>query len=1484
MSTGLAGAPLVGNVPPTQERVELDRQQAVPLAAHTDDSSKGDYSSGESTADDARDERDGQVDVAAAKQQFEELRRHLSRQSSLHRTRTGQRDPEKGDGSDSESDFDLRAYLHEGVERRDAAGFRRKALGVSWDKLRVKGAGGMKIYIRTFPDAIKEFFLSPVFFAMKKAGMFKFPERNLLNEFDGCAKPGEMVFVLGRPGSGCTTFLKTIGLQRGGYIGVDGDVSYGGIDSERMAKEFLGEVVYNQEDDIHHATLTVGQTLKFALNLKTPGKRLPDESQQHFKDTVLELILKMLGISHTRDTKVGSAQVRGVSGGERKRVSIAEQFAARASVCCWDNSSRGLDASTALDFAKSLRILTDTFQLTTFVSLYQAGEGIYDQMDKVLVIDEGRQVYFGPAKEARQYMISLGYKDLPRQTTADYLTGCTDPNERQLQEDRDPSTIPLTSEAMEKAFKESAIYDRMIVERDAFKAEVDREKQRHEDFVQAVRDDKHRGLSKKSPYTVSFPMQVWALAIRQTQLKLQDRLDLFVSFSTSIVVALISGSCYWQLPASSGGAFTRGGTIFMAVLFTSFQAFNELPSQMMGRPILWKHANFAFHRPAALSLAATLADAPWFTTQIILFSVIIYFMSGLYASAGAFFSFLATVLSTFFAMASFFRLLGTLTSSYDVAARAASILITGMILYSGYLIPVFSMRRWLFWIYYINPLNYGFSAAMMNEFKRLEFPCDGNYVVPRNFGDLNVYPTELGPNQACTLLGYKAGSTLIRGADYIKAAFDYDVSHQWRNFGITLVFFFAFSIAQMWAVETFKHGADAPAINVFKKEDKELKELNEKLQANKEAYRKGEKEQNLKDLVSTRKPLTWEHLTYTVPVPGGQRQLLDSVFGFVKPGTLTALMGSSGAGKTTLLDVLASRKTIGVIGGDVLIAGRKPGVEFQRGTAYCEQLDTHEHTATVREALRFSAYLRQPADVPKAEKDEYVEEIIQLLEMEDIADAMIGFPGFGLGVEARKRVTIGVELASKPSLLLFLDEPTSGLDGQSAYNIVRFLKKLAAAGQAILCTIHQPNSMLFESFDRLLLLKAGGRTVYFGDINGPGGKDSAALRAYLSRYGAETPSDANPAEFMLEAIGAGSSRQIGKKDWADIWLESPEFAQVKQEIQQLKEESLALPHEANSGGQYATSFWTQMKVVRQRTYRAFYRSPDYCWTRLFTHISIALFVSLTFLNLNNSLVSLQYRVFALFFVTVLPAIIISSIEPTFIMGRVTFIRESSSKMYSQQVFALSQLAAEMPYSLLCAVAFFLLLYYPMGFNTDSSRAGLQFLVVLVVELFSVTLGQAIAAYSPSIYIAAIQNPFFLVILSLFCGVTAPIPTLPAFYRAWLPYLNPFTHIISAMVTTELHDLPVVCQDFEYSVFNPPAGQTCGEWAGPFVQAVGGYINNLSATSACQYCQYAVGDEFFKPLQFSYESRWSEWAYLLAYTAFNCLVTIVASTFLTYAKR
>ncbi|CAE6460847.1 unnamed protein product [Rhizoctonia solani] len=938
----------------------------------------------------------GGINVQDAEKQFNELARRLTRQSTRHDEKT---DPD-GDPEKQET-FDLLEYLRSTSGQQNEAGFAHKHVGVTFQDLRVTGAGGVRIYVRTFPDAIKEFILSPLFIAASLLGKKPSAPKTILHSFNGAVRPGEMVLVLGRPGAGCSSFLKTIANQRGSFLEVTGDVQYTGIGAQEFGKRFAGEAAYNMEGqwhDIHYPILTVAQTLQFALKLKSPGRLLPEQTRAQLNDDILNMLLSMLNITHTRNTVVGNEFMRGVSGGERKRVSIAEMMASRACVCSWDNSTRGLDASTALDYAKSLRIMTDIFKLTTFVSLYQAGEGIYDQFDKVLLIDEGRQVYFGPAKEAREYMLSLGFRNLPRQTTADYLTGCTDPNERAFAEGRSAADVPSTPDQLAQAFQQSKYWSQMIAEResiqDQWRNDENEPSGARAEFLRATKEEKRKHVSHKDPHVANFFSMVKTLVWRQWLMQIQDTFSIFTSFATAIIISILCGTVYLNLPLTSAGAFTRGGVIFLALLFNALNAFSELPAMMMGRPILYKQLSYRFYRASALSVAQTITDIPLTAIRILLFSIIIYFMCGLERSAGAFFTFYLFIYVTFLAMAAFFRLIGIICQGYDMAARLAASIVTLMVVYSGYMIPVYAMKRWLFWIWYLNPVNYGFAAMMENEFYRIDMACDGNYIIPHNVGDVTKYPTTLGPNQVCTLLGATPGQSQVSGDAYMAAGYEYQKAHIWRNFGIVVLYWFGFIVLQILAMEKFQHGANAVAITIYARENKETKDLNRRLKERKSTARKGEDDENVVVTKST-KAFTWENLDYTVPVPGGTRQLLNKVFGYVKPGTLTALMGASGAGKTTLLDVLAGRKTIGVIHGDVLIGGEPTGIAFQRGTAYCEQLDVHESTATVREALRFSAYLRQPYEVSKEEKDAYVEEVIALLEMEDIADAMIGQPGVG---------------------------------------------------------------------------------------------------------------------------------------------------------------------------------------------------------------------------------------------------------------------------------------------------------------------------------------------------------------------------------------------------------------------------------------------------------------------------------------------------------
>lgn len=775
---------------------------------------------------------------------------------------------------------------------------------------------------------------------------------------------------------------------------------------------------------------------------------------------------------------------------------------------------------------------------------------------------------------------------------------------------------------------------------------------------------------------------------------------------------------------------------------------------------------------------------------------------------------------------------------------------------------------WLRWIYWINPLGLCFSSMMENEFMRITMTCTADSLIPSGpeYNDIN--------HQVCTLAGSTPGTLEVPGSAYIGQGFSYDKGGLWRNWGITMALMVLYLFLNVFLGEFVKHGMGGNTAKIFQKPNAERQKLNEDLLSKRDKRREARKKNESSELqIASEGILTWENLCYEVPVPGGARRLLDNVFGYVKPGQLTALMGASGAGKTTLLDVLAARKNIGVISGDILVDGVKPGKEFQRGTSYAEQQDVHDPSQTVREAFRFSADLRQPFETPREEKYAYVEEIIALLEMESFADAIIGSPEAGLTVEQRKRVTIGVELAAKPQLLLFLDEPTSGLDSQSAFNIVRFLKKLAAAGQAILCTIHQPNAALFENFDRLLLLKSGGRCVYFGDI----GKDAAILRDYLKRHGAVAKDTDNVAEFMLEAIGAGSAPRIGRRDWGDIWADSPELANVKDAIAQMKDQRIAAgsSRDPTLEKEYASPLLHQLKAVIRRANLACWRSPNYLFTRLFNHVAIAVLTGLTYLNLDESRQSLQYRVFIMFQVTVLPALVISQIEVRYHVSRALFFREQSSKMYSSSVFAASQVVAEMPYSVLCAVCFFLPIYYMPGLQAESSRAGYQFFIVLITEVFSVTMGQALSALTPTLFISSQFDPFIMITFALFCGVTIPAPQMPKFWRSWLYDLDPFTRLISGMVVTALHDLPVKCGPSELNRFSAPAGQTCGDYMGPFFERGGlGYLVD-NATSACEYCAFSVGDQFFERLGMSFDNRWRDLGIFLAFVGSNLIILFTA---------
>jgi energy-coupling factor transporter ATP-binding protein EcfA2 len=382
--------------------------------------------------------------------------------------------------------------------------------------------------------------------------------------------------------------------------------------------------------------------------------------------------------------------------------------------------------------------------------------------------------------------------------------------------------------------------------------------------------------------------------------------------------------------------------------------------------------------------------------------------------------------------------------------------------------------------------------------------------------------------------------------------------------------------------------------------------------------------------------------------------------------------------------------------------------------------------------------------------------------MENICDAQIGEvdSGFGISVEERKRLTIGMELVGKPQLL-FLDEPTSGLDSQSSYNIIRFIRKLADAGWPVLCTIHQPSSILFEHFDHILLLVRGGRTAYYGEI----GEDSSVMIDYFeSKGGPKCSPDSNPAEYILQCVGAGTSGKA-KADWANIWEKSSQYRALQQELDSIHNSSDK--HPSRKANVYAASMLTQFNLVFKRATLAYWRSPEYNIGRLLNVLFTALLAGFTYWKTGNSSSDLLNKIFALFSTFIMAMTIIILAQPKFMVEREFFRREYASRYYSWAPWAVSSILVEIPYIFFFSAIFMGGFYWTAGMDTSPISIGYFYIIFCALVLWSVTLGFVIAALSESPLTAAVLNPLVISILILFAGLMQAPSEMPHFWKSWM---------------------------------------------------------------------------------------------------------------------
>ncbi|KPA39399.1 hypothetical protein FLAG1_07752 [Fusarium langsethiae] len=1338
------------------------------------------------------------------------------------------------------SEFNIAVWLQAvmSITSRDPEKYPRGVAGVAYKDLSAHGVGEATDYQKTFGN----YPLELVKFAKKLMSQGESAKIQILRDFDGLIRSGEMLLVLGRPGSGCSTFLKTISGETSGFkIGEESYLNYQGIPKETMHKDFRGECIYQAETDAHFPQLTVGQTLDFA------GR-----------------------------ARVGNDFVRGVFGGERKRVSIAEAAIGGSALQCWDNSTRGLDSATALEFVRTLRTSTKLTGATALVSVYQASQSIYNVFDKVSLLYEGRQIYFGNIHTAKEFFINMGFECAPRHVTADFLTSLTNPLERRFRPGFQGKT-PSTPDDFAAAWRQSKDRARLLQEIDDFNKEYPIGGPSLDSFKHFRKTIKATSQRSKSPYNLSIPQQV-ALCVRRGFQSLRSNATLVIIGSLfNAIMALVVGSIFYNLPNTTDALYSRGALLFFGILLAAFASALEIMTLYAQRPIVQKHAKYAFYHPFTEAVASMICDLPNKVLTSITFNLVLYFMTNLRRTPGHFFVFLLFTFTCTLTMSMYFRSIGALSRSLPEALAPASIFCLALAIYTGFSIPIKDMVPWFRWLNYLNPVAYAFEGLVINEFHGRTIEC--SRFVPQG----PQYERVSSNERICATTGAATGADFVDGDVYLAVNFGYHHSHLWRNFGIMIALMLFGCAVYLVATEYISAKKSKGEVLIFRRSH--MPYLRSKLDEETASFGKDTSADILHNDKAALDPpvglekqtaiFQWSDVTYDIKVKKETRRLLHQVDGWVQPGTLTALMGVTGAGKTTLLDVLANRTSVGIVGGDFLVNGQSRDTGFQRKTGYVQQQDLHLSTTTVREALTFSALLRQPRATPRKDKLQYVDHVIDTLEMRSYADAIVGVPGEGLNIEQRKRLTIGVELAAKPALLLFLDEPTSGLDSQTAWSICQLLRRLADNGQAILCTIHQPSAHLFQVFDRLLFLAMGGRTMYFGGI----GPSSKMMTSYFERNGARACGpDENPAEWMLEITGS-----LSEQDWPAIWNDSPERKAVKTELAMKKVElsrraiSITDPSDVDTLRPFAASFTTQLHVVLKRVFQQYWRTPSYLYSKVALCLFSALFIGFSFWQLSNSLHGLQNQMYAIFMLLVIFANVCSQIMPHYDAQRALYqSRESPSKTYSWQVFVLSNLLVEIPWNSLSALLIFISWYYPIGLrhnaleaNEGPEREALMFLFILAFMNFAGTFTNMVLSAVGSAEAAGNLTNLLHSLSLIFCGVLVSPDAMPGFW-IFMYRVSPFTYFFSGVLSVGLGNSQISCSTEEYLHFSPPPSTNCSAYLKPYIEAFDGYLTpeSMGSSTECVFCSGNNTNVFLETVSADYNDRWRNFGIFWVYIIFN----------------
>ncbi|CAN6833119.1 unnamed protein product [Brassica oleracea] len=1210
----------------------------------------------------------------------------------------------------------------------------------------------------------------------------------ILDNVSGIIRPSRLTLLLGPPSSGKTTLLLSLAGRLGNTLQTSGKITYNGYNLKEIVAPRTS--AYVSQQDWHVAEMTVRQNLEFAGRCQGVGFKydmlvelarreklagiVADEDLDIFMKSlalggqetslVVEYIMKILGLDTCADTLVGDEMIKGISGGQKKRLTTGELLVGPARVLFMDEISNGLDSSTTHQIIMYMRHSTHALEGTTVISLLQPSPETYELFDDVILMSEGQIIYQGPRDEVLDFFSSLGFSCPERKNVADFLQEVTSKKDQQQYWSvpfRPYRYVPPGKFA--EAFRSFPTGKKL-----AKKLDVPFDKRFNHS---AALSTSQYGVKRSDLLKINFS---W-----QKQLMKQNAFIYVFKFVQLLLVALITMTVFCRTTMhhntiDDGNIYL--GSLYFSMVIILFNGFTEVPMLVAKLPVLYKHRDLHFYPSWAYTLPSWLLSIPTSIIESATWVAVTYYTIGYDPHFSRFLQQFLLYFLLHQMSLSLFRVMGSLGRHMIVANTFGSFAMLVVMTLGGFIISRDSIPTWWIWGYWISPLMYAQNAASVNEFLSPSWQKRAGNHTSDSLGVALLRERSLFTENYWYWIGVGAllGYTII--------------------FNLLFTVFLAYlnPLGKLQAVVSREELDDRDR---KRKGDEFVVELREYLQHSGSLHGKYFKNRGM---VLPFQPLSlsFSNINYYVDVPLGLKeqgiqedrlQLLVNITGAFKPGVLTALVGVSGAGKTTLMDVLAGRKTGGTIEGDVYISGFPKRQEtFARISGYCEQNDVHSPCLTVFESLLFSACLRLPSDIDSETQKAFVHEVMELVELTSLSGALVGLPGVdGLSTEQRKRLTIAVELVANPSIV-FMDEPTSGLDARAAAIVMRTVRNIVNTGRTIVCTIHQPSIDIFESFDELLFMKRGGELIYAGPL----GQRSCDLIKYFECIeGVEKiKAGHNPAAWMLDVTSSTEEQRLGL-DFAEIYKNSNLCRRNKELVEGLSKPS-NISKKLEFPTRYSQSFYSQFVACLWKQNLSYWRNPQYTAVRFFYTVVISLMLGTicwkfgskrdTQQELFNSMGSMYA---AVLFIGITNA---TAAQPVVSIERFVSYRERAAGMYSALPFAFAQVFIEFPYVLAQSTIYSSIFYAMASFEWSA----VKFLWYLFFMYFSIMYftfyGMMTTAITPNHNVASIIAAPFYMLWNLFSGFMIPYKRIPLWWR-WYYWANPVAWTLYGLLVSQYGD-------------------------------------------------------------------------------------------------